>query len=76
MEKTATDALSGFDFYTAAKSLYDFTWHEYCDWYVEFIKPRFSPSSGTEGTRSRLAALATARHVLRSVVALLHPFMP
>jgi valyl-tRNA synthetase len=74
---TVDESLKAFDFYGAAKSLYDFTWHEYCDWYVEFVKPRFSPTGGTqEGTRSRKAAVATARHVLQTTLALLHPFMP
>ncbi|HEY5999983.1 MAG TPA: class I tRNA ligase family protein, partial [bacterium] len=55
----------------AASALYQFTWHEFCDWYLEIAKPRL----GAEGPAGD-AARGTAVHVLRRVLALLHPIMP
>ena len=67
--KTVTDALEGFRFNEAIRALYDFTWHEFCDWYLEIIKPRLG--EGTAGSVRRVLA-----HVLDSILRLLHPFMP
>lgn len=64
-------SLGAYRFDEAAKGLYDFFWHEFCDWYLELSKPAFK--SG--GTRSEGAA-ATARTVLGASMFILHPFMP
>ncbi|MBI4864100.1 MAG: valine--tRNA ligase [Candidatus Riflebacteria bacterium] len=69
------DSLSAFDMFGAVKALYDFTWHEYCDYYVEFVKPRLG-SGDAQGLPSRQAALATSRYVFETVLRLLHPIMP
>jgi valyl-tRNA synthetase len=55
----------------AASALYQFTWHEFCDWYLEMVKPRLGAADA-----SGAAARATAVFVLRRVLALLHPIMP
>jgi valyl-tRNA synthetase len=55
----------------AASALYQFTWHELCDWYLEIAKPRLA-EQGASGE----AARGTALFVLRRVLALLHPIMP
>jgi valyl-tRNA synthetase len=55
----------------AARSLYDFVWSEYCDWYVELAKPRLR---GNEEERVRVQAVLW--HVLETTLRLLHPIMP
>jgi valyl-tRNA synthetase len=50
------------------ESAYDFGWHDYCDWYLEAIKPRLN-----EGDAS---AVSVANYVLDTLLKLLHPFMP
>lgn len=69
---STTQALNNYNFNDAAKTLYEFTWHEFCDWYVELIKPRLYG----EGEETRGAALAVAGHVLGGILRLIHPFMP
>ncbi|NQT86718.1 valine--tRNA ligase, partial [bacterium] len=72
---TVTEKLEGFSFNEAAMAIYDFIWHELCDWYLEVIKPRIR-STEAEGARSRAAAQGVVAHVLGSAVRLLHPFAP
>lgn len=56
----------------AAKLLYDFIWHDYCDWYIELIKERiFSPDE-----KLQRVTLERALHVFDAILHLLHPFMP
>ncbi|MCK4235528.1 MAG: valine--tRNA ligase, partial [Candidatus Krumholzibacteria bacterium] len=55
----------------AARTIYDFFWHEFCDWYLELSKPAFR-KGGVGGRGSAV----TARAVLGASMALLHPFMP
>ena len=56
----------------ALGAIYEFTWHEYCDWYVELIKARLYGKDA--GGRER--ALQTARMIFGGILKLLHPFMP
>jgi valyl-tRNA synthetase len=66
-------ALDGYRFNDAASELYQFVWHEFCDWYLELIKPSlYGRRSGAdpEATRSVLYT------VLSNVLVMLHPFMP
>ncbi|MBI4865535.1 MAG: valine--tRNA ligase [Candidatus Wallbacteria bacterium] len=70
---STTRALEEFDFHAAVTGLYEFTWNEFCDWYVEFIKPRIREEAEPE---TRAQALATAQYVLTGILRLLHPFMP
>jgi valyl-tRNA synthetase len=60
--------LDAFDIGAAIRTLYAFTWDEFCDWYIEAAKPTLS--SGNLGT------LATLKAVLEHILKLLHPFMP
>ncbi|MFC4427611.1 valine--tRNA ligase [Deinococcus navajonensis] len=64
----ATAQLEAFDIGAAIRTLYSFTWDEFCDWYIEAAKPALS-----EG---RLGTLATLKAVLEHILKLLHPFMP
>jgi len=57
----------------AAKGLYEFIWGDFCDWYIELIKPRLWKESGDP---SRLVAQQTLAQVLENILKLLHPFMP
>lgn len=68
-----TNELENYDFGEAAKTIKDFIWNEFCDWYIEFIKPRLY---GKQGDETRQAAQATAAWVLRESCVLLHPIMP
>jgi valyl-tRNA synthetase len=67
-------SFSEFRFDLAAQAIYEFTWYEYCDWYLEFSKPVLQAGAGAEaeqrGTRRTL--LETLETLLR----LLHPLMP
>ncbi|GIX05994.1 MAG: valine--tRNA ligase [Candidatus Poribacteria bacterium] len=67
------ESLERFRFADAANALYEFLWHEYCDWYIELAKIRLYGSHHPE-------AVNTAKHVLWTVLdrtlRLLHPFMP
>lgn len=64
------DNINSYSFKAATKDLYDFVWHDFCDWYLELIKPRLY-SESTEET-----APAVLRHVLTGTLKLLHPFIP
>ena len=62
------NALEQYKFYEAADKIYHFIWHEFCDWYIELVKPDLKA-----GNKTSEAVLAeTLDHILR----LLHPFMP
>lgn len=61
--------LKSFDFGAAASTVYQFIWHELCDWYIEFAK------IGLQG-ESRAATQHTLRRVLDGALRMLHPFMP
>ncbi|MDZ7315700.1 MAG: valine--tRNA ligase [candidate division KSB1 bacterium] len=66
-------ALAVFKLNDATHALYSFVWSEYCDWYIEWIKPRLYDESAP---RPRRIARSIALYVLDTVVRLLHPFMP
>jgi len=65
--------LERYDIGEAARVLYDFIWSEFCDWYIELIKPRLYKKEEAE---SRYAAQYVLWFVLRQTLELLHPFMP
>jgi len=71
--QTVNANLDAFRFNAAARGLYDFVWAEFCDWYLEFVKPRFY--EGADPTE-RARAQAVSRYVLTEIVRLLHPLMP
>jgi valyl-tRNA synthetase len=65
------DALEDYLFNQAASLIYQFAWHEFCDWYLEVVKPDLA-AEGDAGVKTR----ATARFVLLRLLALIHPLMP
>ncbi len=65
-------ALAGYHFNQYAHVLYQFVWHEYCDWYLEMIKPDLYGEDAT----ARLTAQTIALRVLEQILILLHPVMP
>ncbi|MDZ7318273.1 MAG: valine--tRNA ligase, partial [candidate division KSB1 bacterium] len=67
-----TVALDEFHFNEAVDNLYSFFWREYCDWYLEFIKPRLYGDDAL----ARDFALSIGIYVLRHLMKLLHPFIP
>ena len=70
--KNAEKAIEEYRFNDYASTVYDFFWHEYCDWYLEFTKERIY--KGTEDQKK--AALSVLVYVLDSSMKLLHPMMP
>jgi len=68
-----SDALEGLRFDEAAAALYQFTWHRYCDWYVELAKDDLR---GTNGAAAQARARGVLVEVLDRLLRLLHPFMP
>ncbi|MFC1855247.1 valine--tRNA ligase [Thermodesulfobacteriota bacterium] len=71
--KKVNEELDAYRFNEAAGALYHFTWHELCDWYIEFIKTRLY---GKDGAESRITAQYVLADVLNTVLKLLHPFIP
>ncbi|NMB44507.1 MAG: valine--tRNA ligase [Clostridiales bacterium] len=70
--KEVTDNLEKFDLGVAAQKIEAFVWEEFCDWYIEMVKPRLY--SDTDDTKD--AAIWTLKHVLNISLKLLHPYMP
>ena len=68
-----SQALDSYRFNDAAGVLYNFVWHEFCDWYLEAIKPTLY---GEEGTNRKEATLSVLWRVLHDTLILLHPFIP
>jgi valyl-tRNA synthetase len=64
--------LERFHFNEAAKVLYEFTWNDFCDWYVEISKIRFYGDDESRSSTARLVSLKC----IRTVLTLLHPFAP
>ncbi|MBR6307716.1 MAG: class I tRNA ligase family protein, partial [Lachnospiraceae bacterium] len=71
--KDVTDNMEHFDLGVAVQKVYDFIWDEFCDWYIEMVKPRLY--SDTDKA-SKNAALWTLKHVCIDALKLLHPYMP
>ena len=69
---TVADAIAGYRFDQAAGAIYQFVWHTYCDWYLEFAKPVLQGGSAAAQAETR----ATAAWALGRILVLLHPFMP
>ena len=67
-----TQGIEQFKFNEAAGALYRFVWNQFCDWYLELLKPVF----GGEDEAAKKEAQACAAHVLGETYKLLHPFMP
>ena len=70
--KDVTENIEKFELGIAADKIYDFVWEEFCDWYIEMVKPRLY----NKDDLTRDAALYTLKEVLIIALKLLHPYMP
>ena len=70
--KEVTDNMEKYELGVAVQKLYDFIWEEFCDWYIEMVKPRLYNDDDT----TKEAALYTLKTVLINSLKLLHPYMP
>jgi valyl-tRNA synthetase len=68
-------ALATYRFHEAANRIYDFFWGEFCDWYLELIKPRLNWEEGRDKTMAR-AACSNLVNLFDASLRLLHPVMP
>ncbi len=72
LAKDVTENMDRYELGIAMQKVYDFVWEEFCDWYIEMVKPRLY----NEGDQTKAAALWTLKIVLIQSLKLLHPFMP
>ena len=70
--KEITENMDRFELGLAVQKLYDFVWNEYCDWYIELVKPRLYGDNINE----KRVAQYTLTYILENILKLLHPFMP
>lgn len=70
--KEVTENLRKFELGIAAQKIYDFTWNEYCDWYIEMVKPRLFSEDQEDKDTAKYVLLT----VLKDILKLLHPFIP
>ena len=73
LAEEVTSNMDRYELGIAVQKIYDFIWEEFCDWYIEMVKPRLY-AGGEEGTKR--AALWTLKTVLIQALKLLHPYMP
>ncbi len=71
--KDVTENMEKYELGVAVSKVYDFIWDEFCDWYIEMVKPRLYKE---ENSASKNAALWTLKHVCIDALKLLHPYMP
>ena len=71
--RDVTENMDKFELGIAVQKVYDFIWDEFCDWYIEMVKPRLY---STENDEDKNAALWTLKKVLIDGLKLLHPYMP
>jgi valyl-tRNA synthetase len=69
------DALATYRFHESANRIYDFFWGEFCDWYLELIKPRLNFEEGADQTQARIAC-GNLVNLFDAALRLLHPVMP
>ncbi|MFT5757472.1 MAG: valyl-tRNA synthetase [Alteromonadaceae bacterium] len=75
--KTVHEAFDTFRFDLASQALYEFTWNQFCDWYLELTKPVFAPSQNGQGNEAQQRATRhTLVNVLEGLLRLMHPIMP
>lgn len=72
MTKEVTENLDKYELGIALQKVYDFVWEEFCDWYIEMVKPRLWKEEDT----TKAAALWTLKTVLITSLKLLHPYLP
>lgn len=73
LAKDVTENMDKYELGIAVQKVYDFIWDQFCDWYIEIVKPRMYSK---EYTASKNAALYTAKFALTAALKLLHPYMP
>lgn len=72
LAKEVTENMEKFELGIAVQKVYDFIWEEFCDWYIEMVKPRLYSETDT----TKAAALWTLKTVLGNGLKMLHPYMP
>ena len=72
LAQDVTENMENYDLGVAVQKIYDFIWEEFCDWYIEMVKPRLWNDEDT----TKAAALWTLKTVLTESLKLLHPYMP
>ena len=72
LAKEMTENMEKFELGIAVSKVYDFIWEEFCDWYIEMVKPRLY----NDEDETKAAALWTLKTVLIQALKLLHPYMP
>ena len=72
LAREVTANMDSFELGIAVQKIYDFIWDEFCDWYIEMVKPRL----WNQEDPSRAAALWTLKQVLINALKMLHPYMP
>ncbi|MCL2592054.1 MAG: valine--tRNA ligase [Defluviitaleaceae bacterium] len=70
--KEVTQNIENYELGVAVQKIYDFAWDEFCDWYIEMIKPRLY----NKDDKTRNAALFTLKETLTIILKLLHPYIP
>ena len=70
--KSITEKIEKYDIGLAADDIYDFIWSDFCDWYIEIVKPVLYSDNAEEKTNTVKVLL----YVLENILKLLHPFMP
>ena len=73
--KEITANIDNFDIGVYAQKIYDFTWNEFCDWYIEIVKTRLYDKNESN-TESKITAQKVLNKVLCDILKLLHPIMP
>ena len=74
LAKDVTENMDKYELGIAVQKVYDFIWDEFCDWYIEIVKPRMYNKENDMSSAN--AALWTLKTVLTDALKLLHPFMP
>ncbi|HHX17997.1 MAG TPA: valine--tRNA ligase [Clostridium sp.] len=72
LSKDVTENMEKFELGIALQKIYEFIWDEFCDWYIELVKPRLYDKESD----SRLEAQYVLNYVLGASMKLLHPYMP
>ncbi len=72
LAKDVTENMEKYELGIAVQKVYDFIWEEFCDWYIEMVKPRLY----NDADNTKAAALWTLKTVLTNALKLLHPYMP
>lgn len=73
LEKEVQDNMDKFEIGVPLQKLYDFVWSDFCDWYIEMVKPRLYSK---DNVFSYSVAVWTLNHVLLQIIKMLHPYMP